>query len=99
MGWPGGGGPKFQRQQCQRAMSVYHRRRTKSTTVRPIPITESQNFAGWREPVLQLHRVRVASRAPSERLLNFSQTIAGWTSGTARGMDAKPQSAPAVTFS
>jgi hypothetical protein len=31
--------------------------------------------------------------------LNFAHTIVGCTSATARGIEAKPQSAPAMTFS
>src|SRR5712671_7201472 len=47
----------------------------------------------------QFHKAREARRAPSARLWNFAQTIEGCTSGTARGVEAKPQSAPAMTFS
>src|SRR5262249_24812726 len=42
---------------------------------------------------------RVASRAPSAIAANFSHTTLGWTSLNRTPEAAKPQSAPAMTFS
>ncbi len=39
----------------------------------------------------------VASFAPSTSDWNFASTMVGWTSGTARGVEAKPQSVDAIT--
>src|SRR5262245_29965984 len=61
----------------------------------PEPCYRNQN------PLLRqrAQSARLAIRAPSARLLNFSQTMASGTSGTARGVEANPQSALAMTFS
>ena len=53
-------------------------------------------MTGWSSPAWPDDHLpqswRVAMRAPSERLCSFAQTMLGCTSGTARGVDAKPQS-------
>jgi len=54
-----------------------------------LPVRASDHF----------HSSRVANRAPSAKAANLSQATLGWVSLNRRAEAAKPQSAPAITFS
>src|SRR5205085_11314165 len=54
--------------------------------------------AQWRGYAAFCHSARLAIRAPSANAANLTQTTLGWTSQVAAKL-AKPQSAPAMTFS
>src|SRR5207248_5503587 len=52
-----------------------------------------------RASLAQFHNCLVANRAPSAIAANFSHATLGWVSLNLRAEAAKPQSAPAITFS